>query len=149
MKLAEALQQRADLNRKIEQLKERLMNNALVQDGEKPAEDPAELLKELNSSFQRLNELIALINLKNAATVIDGKTLTEMIAEKDVLKEKIDAYRNLVSQASQTARRARNTEIRILSTVNVKKLQKETDQLSARLRKLDNLIQETNWTTEI
>ena len=91
MKLAEALQERADLNRKIEQLKERLMNNALVQDGEKPAEDPAELLKELNGSFQRLNELIALINLKNAATVIDGKTLTEMIAEKDVLKEKIDA----------------------------------------------------------
>ncbi len=33
MKLAEALQERADLNRKIEQLKSRLNNNVLVQEG--------------------------------------------------------------------------------------------------------------------
>ena len=33
MKLAEALQERADLNRKIEQLKSRLNNNVLVHDG--------------------------------------------------------------------------------------------------------------------
>ena len=38
MKLAEALQERADLNRKIEQLNNRLSNNALVQAGEVPAE---------------------------------------------------------------------------------------------------------------
>lgn len=149
MKLAEALQERADLNRKIEQLTGRLEMNALVQDGEKPAEDPSDLLKELNDSFQRLNELIALINLKNAATVTDGRTLTEMIAEKDVLTLKTEAYKKLIREASQTVRRARNSEIRILSTVNVRKLQKEADQLSARLRKLDNQIQETNWTTEI
>ena len=39
MKLAEALQERADLNRQIEQLQARLYNNAVVQEGEKPAED--------------------------------------------------------------------------------------------------------------
>ena len=149
MKLAEALQERADLNRKIEQLRQRLLDNALVQDGENTAEDPNELLKELNSSLQRLKELISLINLKNSATVIDGKTLTELIAEKDVLTLKIAAYKDLVHQASQTVRRARNTEIRILSSVNVKKLQKELDHDAAALRKLDNKIQETNWTTEI
>ena len=33
MKLAEALQERADLNRTIQQLKERLDNNVLVPDG--------------------------------------------------------------------------------------------------------------------
>lgn len=38
MKLAEALQERADLNRTIQQLKERLDNNVLVQEGEQPAE---------------------------------------------------------------------------------------------------------------
>ncbi|MEO2800040.1 DIP1984 family protein, partial [Flavonifractor plautii] len=36
MKLAEALQERADLNRNIEQLKNRLSSNALVQEGEQP-----------------------------------------------------------------------------------------------------------------
>ena len=48
MKLAEALQERADLNRRIQQLQQRLTNNALVQEGETPAEDPAELLAELD-----------------------------------------------------------------------------------------------------
>lgn len=38
MKLAEALQERADLNRKIQQLQSRLMNNATVQEGEEPPE---------------------------------------------------------------------------------------------------------------
>ena len=47
MKLAEALQERADLNRKIEQLQDRLSNNVLVQEGEQTAEDP-EKLKELS-----------------------------------------------------------------------------------------------------
>ena len=37
MKLAEALQERADLNRKIEQLQDRLSNNVLVQEGEQTA----------------------------------------------------------------------------------------------------------------
>ena len=37
MKLAEALQERADLNRQIKQLKDRLRNNAVVQEGETPA----------------------------------------------------------------------------------------------------------------
>ena len=36
MKLAEALQERADLNIRIQQLRSRLENNALVQEGEQP-----------------------------------------------------------------------------------------------------------------
>ena len=40
MKLAEALQERADLNRRLQQLQQRLANNAIVQEGEQPAEDP-------------------------------------------------------------------------------------------------------------
>ena len=47
MKLAEALQERADINRSIEQLNSRLNNNILVQEGEKPAEDPMKLKNEL------------------------------------------------------------------------------------------------------
>ena len=45
MKLAEALQERADLNRRIEQLRARIQTNALVQEGEKPAEDPQKLIR--------------------------------------------------------------------------------------------------------
>ena len=55
MKLAEALQERADLNRKIEQLQDRLSNNVLVQEGEQIAEDPEKLKDELDSAAGRLD----------------------------------------------------------------------------------------------
>lgn len=149
MKLAEALQERTDLNRQIEQLKMRLSNNAIVQEGEAPSEDPKVLLSELNNSITKLEELIGRINLTNCATIVDGKTLTELIAKKDCLSIKVGAYQDFVFQASQTARRATRTEIKILSTVDVKDIQKEIDKLSKELRLLDNKIQETNWTTEL
>ncbi len=149
MKLAEALQERADLNRNIEQLRARLVNNAIVQENEKPAEDPKALIKELDSSVERLEELMHRINRTNCATVSDGKTITELIARKDALRVKISVYKDLVANASQTGRRARMTEIKILSTVDVKKLQKQIDDMSKELRITDNTIQSLNWSTEL
>ncbi|MCD0167601.1 hypothetical protein IHN58_18320, partial [Deinococcus sp. 12RED42] len=45
MKLAEALIERADLQKRAAQLEERLVKNLLVQEGEAPAEDPQALLR--------------------------------------------------------------------------------------------------------
>ena len=149
MKLAEALQERADLNRKIQQLRSRLSNNVLVQEGEKTSEDPAELMKELDSSIKRLQFLMAKINLTNCSTEKDGMTLTEIIAKRDALTMKLDAYKDVVYQASRNTDRARHSEIKILSAIDVSELQKKVDKMSAELRKLDNLLQETNWTTEL
>lgn len=149
MKLAQALQERADLNTRIRQLTSRLTNNALVQEGEKPAEDPAKLLKELNECVDRLEELIGRINLTNARTTVDGRSLTELIASKDALHTRIASYRSLLEQASRTAARATRSEIKILSTVNVSKLQKDVDEMSKELRTVENTIQESNWLTEL
>ena len=44
-------EKRADLNRNIEQLKSRLNNNVLVQEGEKTVEEPAKLKQELDASL--------------------------------------------------------------------------------------------------
>ena len=44
MKLAEALQERADLNKKISDLRGRLNQNSLVQEGETPNENPIVLM---------------------------------------------------------------------------------------------------------
>ncbi len=149
MKLAEALQERADLVRRIEELKRRIANNVLVQEGEKPAEDPAELLKELDSCMQRMEELIASINITNARTRVKGTTLTEMIARKDVLQLKISAYRDAVYQASLSTSRARGTEIKVKPLLRAADLQKQIDLMSKELRETDNLLQETNWKTEL
>ncbi len=149
MKLAEALQERADLNRRIEQLRIRLCNNALVQEGEQTAESPEELLKELDGCISRLEELITNINLANCRTVVDGKSLTELIAQKDTLTLKISHYRSLIDTASHSIPRAARSEIKIMSAVDVKALQKKTDEMSKQLRLIDNAIQQTNWTTEL
>ena len=149
MKLAEALQERADLNRRIEQLRYRLSNNVLVQEREKPLEHPAALLEELESSFTRLEWLIARINLTNCAVKVEGRSLTELIARRDVLSLRADAYRRLVEEASQNTHRATRTEIKILSAVDVPALQRQADDASRELRLLDNTLQATNWTADL
>ena len=149
MKLAEALQERADLNRRMEQLKMRLLNNALVQEGEQPAEDPTELLTEYDGCTARLEYLMAAINRTNASAVVDGITLTQLIARKDALKLRAVTYRDLVSAASHTAHRAARSEIKIFSTVNVRDLQKQADDMARELRLLDNKLQQTNWAVDL
>ena len=149
MKLAEALQERADLNRLIEQLRVRIQANALVQDGEKPAENPERLIKEMEDWLRRLEYLIRQINLTNAQTLSEGESLTALIARKDVLKVRLSALRDITYSASQTVHRARNTEIKIVSTVNVEKLQKQADAAAKELRLLENRIQQANWLTDL
>ena len=149
MKLAEALQERADLKIKLSNLSSRITNNCLCQEGEKPAEDPNALIKEYDESIGRFNYLVEKINLTNCRTDVDGKTLTSLLAEKDALSLRISMYRNLVNTASSGAQRARRTEIKILSTVNVAKLQKTADELARELRLLDNIIQAANWTSDL
>ncbi len=149
MKLAEALQERADLNRRIQQLQQRLGNNAVVQEGEAPAEDPAELLRELDGCAENLERLIARINLTNCRAEVDGESLTALLARRDALKLRLGAYRDLAHSASQLGRRGMRSEIKLLSAVNVRELQKQVDQMAKELRVLDNSIQAANWATEL
>lgn len=149
MKLAEALQERADINHNIEQLKNRLNNNVLVQDGETTVEDPNKLKTELDNSIKRLQYLIARINQTNCETSIDGESITEIIAQKDALSSKINIYKETAFLASQLLYRARNSEIKIRSAISVTDWQSEIDKMSKELRLLDNKLQENNWKTEL
>ncbi len=149
MKLAEALQERADLNSKIQQLKYRLRSNVVMQEGVAPVEDPDILINELNNAVNRLELLIATINTVNCNTLVDGKSVTVLLARRDALNLKIGAYRDIIENASNITNRSYSTDIRTLSTVDVRKLQKELDIYCKELREIDNKIQYTNWTTEI
>ena len=149
MKLAEALQERADLDRRVQQLQQRLENNAMVQEGEPPAEDPAELLAELDGCVGALEQIVARINLTNCRTAVEGESLTQLLARRDALKLKLGAYRSLAQSASRLGHRGMRSEIKWVSTVNVRELQKRVDQLAKELRALDNAIQAANWATEL
>jgi len=149
MKLAEALTERADAQKRIEQLRRRLLLNAKVQEGEKPAENPDVLLEELDELTQRLTELIARINLTNTNTKTEKGTLTLMLAKRDMLSLKIGIMREFLDQASSVVMRGTKSEVKIKSSVSVAETQKKVDALSKEFRELDVSIQELNWTTDL
>ena len=149
MKLAEALIERADLQKRLDQLEDRLQSNALVQDGEEPAEDPVALMAEYVTVSVSLEELITRINLTNAGTDVNGLSLTALIAKRDCLQKRVRAMRRFLGTASQTAMRSRGSEILVKSTVPVRELQKSVDDLSKTLRETDTAIQAANWSTEL
>ena len=149
MKLAEALIERADLQKRLDQLEERLSSNALVQDGEEPAEDPMALLAELVTVSASLEDLITRINLTNASVTVEGQTLTALISKRDVLTKRIRITRRFLNSASQTGMRSRGSEIILKSTVPVRELQKNLDELSKSLRETDTAIQAANWSNDL
>ena len=149
MKLAEALILRADIQKRIEQLKSRLAYNAKVQEGEKPSEEPNALLAELDALTGELERLIVRINLTNCTAKTDGKSLTELIAKRDVLTLKAGALRAFAQVAAQKIDAYSRSEIKILSTVDVAALQKQVDELAKQIRQLDTTLQGANWQTDL
>lgn len=149
MKIAEALALRADLQRRLEQLKQRLVKNARIQEGDKPEEAPVELQSELEESAQELTSLIQRINRTNAASRFGNGTLADALAERDVLKIRYNAYRELAAAASTTQSRATRSEVKFVSTVSVAAIQRKADDLAKEYRELDTKIQEADWQTTL
>jgi hypothetical protein len=149
MKLAEALSLRKDCQKKIVQLKARILSNVKVQEGDEPAEQPAELMREMEACLQQLQELIFRINVTNMKPLPDGSTLTAKLALRDVLTLRIQALREIFDGASDSQERYSRSEIKMVKTVDVKALHKQIDDLSGQLRKLDIEIQALNFTVEL
>ncbi len=150
MKLAEALSIRKDLQKRIQQIGKRLEDNVKVQEGDEPSENPDELMKELDGCLNKLEDLIWHINLTNVKTFDEtGKTLTQLMAEKDVLTLRISTLRNTFERASSQQERYSRSEIKMVTIVDVKKLSNQIDEYSAKLRKLDIAIQTLNFQTEL
>ena len=150
MKLAEALILRANHQKRIEELKERLLRNAKVQEGELPGEDPTDLLAQVEESAAALLGLIRRINATNTATPLgDGRTIMEAIALRDVLRLRHVIHRDLAKAASITQDRSTRSEVKFKSTVKVADIQARADTLAREHRELDAKIQEANWRVEL
>ncbi|MBV7275602.1 DIP1984 family protein [Clostridium sp. PL3] len=150
MRLAEALVLRADCQRKISQLKQRLERSAKVQDGEKAPEDPKLLFKELNSTIQELTVLVKKINRTNCLTNFDDqKSILEALAEKDAISMERDVLEELIEKAAVKYDRYSRSEVKFVSNINIAEIQKQKDELSKRYRELDFKIQEKNWSSDL
>ncbi|MFN8673245.1 MAG: DIP1984 family protein [Candidatus Sericytochromatia bacterium] len=146
MKLAEALILRADCQKKIAQINDRLSKNALIQDGETPSEKPEDLLNELDSTLIELQNLIKSINKTNSIVEFEtNKTLADALAERDILVLEIRAIQALLNSSKVVINRYSQSEIKYKSTINIANTQKKLDDLSKKHRILDTKIQELNW----
>ncbi|MEJ8302783.1 DIP1984 family protein [Saccharibacillus sacchari] len=150
MRLAEALVQRADQQRKIAQLKQRLERVVKVQEGDVPSEDPHVLLNELHETIGSLSELVKKINKTNSFTVFsEGKTLADVLAERDRIMQERSALNEILEAASVRQDVFSRSEVRFYRTIEVSELQKKVDELSKSYRELDFKIQEKNWTIDL
>ncbi len=150
MKIAEGLILRADLQKRIEQIKDRLVRSAKVQEGEEPPEDPNLLLQELNELIEQHTLLVQRINKTNSSVVVsNGKTLTDLLAERDSIILKRRVLDSLIQATAIKHDRYSKSEVKFFSTVKVSKVQQEIDLLSKNYRELDTKIQEINWLTEL
>lgn len=150
MKLAEALIQRADMQKRLEELRQRMRANAMVQEGDQPAERPDDLLREFDRVTDELTLLIQRINRTNTATGYDdSQSVADALAQRDNLARKHIAYRELAIAATITQTRYTRAELRFISTVDVAALQRRADELAQERRTLDARIQELNWQIEL
>jgi outer membrane murein-binding lipoprotein Lpp len=150
LKLAEALVLRADVQKRIEGLRERLRISALVQEGEEPPERPKELLEELARLLVQLTDLVKRINRTNLqARLPDGRTIMEALAERDTLALHCTVLETVAAAATPRFDRLQRSEIRQVPTVTVSELRAKSDELARNRRQLDTEIQAANWTTEL
>jgi hypothetical protein len=150
MKLGEALTRRSDLQTRAVELRNRLTQSALVQEGEQPHEDPSVLLTEFEAVADELEQLIGRINRTNLSVQLaDGRTLTEALARRDSLSLRHQTFRALAEAAGERHARYSRTEIRVLSTVAVSEIRQQADELARERRELDVAIQDANWVYEL
>ena len=150
MKLAEALILRADCQKRFAQLKSRLLANAKVQEGDQAAEDPKELAAELERVADQLADLVKGINRTNSVAPVAGYgTISDALADRDVLALRRAVYTDLAQAAAFTQDRFTRSEVKYVRTIDVVEIQKRADELAKTYRELDARIQQLNWLTEL
>jgi hypothetical protein len=86
MKPTEALARHADLQNRLEQVRNRLRTSALLREGDQPSDEPESLLAEREQIADELERLIAAINHTNTATRLSSAAIvTEAPVRRDVL----------------------------------------------------------------
>ena len=150
MKIAEALLLRADLQKKTASLRERVGKYAVVQDGETSHEDPEKLMSEAFGVMKEFESLVCRINQSNSIIKLsDGRTLTAAIAARDTLVSQHSLISHAIASSQKEPDRYSRSEIKWVATLNVKSLQKQSEDIAKKIRELNVAIQETNWNNEL
>lgn len=136
MRLAEALLRRKELEERLRDLRGRLSRSARVPEGERPAEEAARLLAEIEAVLAHLEALHVWIGKTCVlSTLPDGMSFAEARARLRTLRLK----REILLQAAEAAAGARDVDA----------LRREADGLLKECTRLEARVQETSWQAEL
>ena len=150
MKLAEALLLRRDLEAKLTALKQEILSNALIQEGDSLDISMEELIQDYQKNNEKFSQLVVKINQRNSSAYLydTDKLIVEALEERESLRRQHGLFNNTIETANDIRRFGRN-EIRMVRTVDTKELTKKMNVVSKRLRELDGQIQQTNWLVDL
>lgn len=151
MKLGALLLEKDSVNKKISDLQQRINEAGIVQEGDKPQEDPVELFQELEDQYTKLGKMDRAICKANYETQFDKEyaTLIDAIRARDLMLKRVGVYRSIVQRCAITNNRSRGAEIKFVNTFDVKALRKKQDELTAKAAKLNEQIQVKNFQVDI
>jgi len=153
MKLAEALIERANLQRQNRGIVRHIDENVRLPEDEEPTGSVENLIKQYEANMLRLAELVRRINKTNCLTEMNGGTITDAIARRDCLNSQIKAYNDIYETVTSHEQHGRygSSEIRVkyVRHLDSKKLEDRIDHLSQEFRLLDTALQGMNWTVEL
>ncbi len=154
MKLAEALLERKNLMTKIKELHGKFARAAVHDEDSTPEDDVHEIMQQLRAAFVRYNDLIIAINKTNNVVQVNGHSMMEAIARRDVLKWMFDHYNGMAEAIRErnNGMSWRNEKVPkkvIAAGLSIKDVVSVADEAAAKMRKLDGDIQAANWGNDL
>jgi len=150
MKLAEALSNRSSLQKDLAWIKDQFSKISRVPEGGKPSEDPEEMLSRMESRATDFEKLVAAINRANLSITDErGRSMTELLAERDALRARQSILTEAYQQATQKEDVYGRQELRYVPTMDIVALRKRVESVNTRLRELNMLIQRLNWEADL
>lgn len=151
MKLGEALSLRARQAQKLNDLRGRVKQNAVSQEGTTPAEPIVGLMSEYLEVSEEHRHLLVRIAMTNVSTDVDGVSLLALLQSREALIRERNLY-NLAAAAgtlSDSSYRYMRSELKYESQVDVGSFRQHEDDLNEQIRQLDAQIQAVNWATDL
>jgi len=136
-------------------IQRRLEAVSLVEEGEKPVEDPSALLDKHLSTSERLESLAVKIASANQDNNVQfgGHTLTlsKALAKREQLRFRVNFLRGF-HESLVTGTRSRyygSDTGKITRIIHPSEIETQLNHASSDLRNLNSAIQEKNWTTDL
>lgn len=152
MKLGEALAQLKKEKSRLARLISIRKENVYVEKGKKTPFDPREVGKKINEKIEEIRELKIKIQKTNLSTKIPEQdiSLAEAIISIGDIRSQMANLRTLFEDKREYSWRLRDKDtIEKIPQLNEKEIEEEMESLETEKIRIDNLIQVTNWETEL